>query len=223
MKRSVLSLLLALCFAQPAKASCVFESANSEYLFTNTAPLTALPFSIVGWFKSNNETADQVIGFLGDKDVLNMYHALFANGAAGGDGIVARSRDAGANDGSSDGNYAAATWTHAAGVWTSTTDRKSYLIGGTPATNATSINPTGIDRFAIGAFATSSAPPTLGFITSRSRMATSLISRPVDPKAIAGSALVSFYRCFDNANDRQGSNNLSSRARSVLIPATIQP
>jgi len=76
---------------------------------------------------------------------------MMAAGATAGDPVRAGA-SAGASYAfaSSSTGYSANTWTHACGVFTTTTSRTAYINGGSAASNTTSRSPTGVDTVIVG-------------------------------------------------------------------------
>lgn len=51
----------------------LFDDASSQYLETDSTVLAAHPFTLACWAKSDDLAVDQVLIFLGDKDVTSHY------------------------------------------------------------------------------------------------------------------------------------------------------
>lgn len=132
--------------------SRLFDSASSESLYNNSAPVTGYPFTLSAWIYPANITTFEVILFIGDKDVDTDLWLLVAEGSTSPDPITFRSRAGGSNaDASTTTGYSVNTWHHACAVATSATDRAAFIDGGSKGTNTTSNSPSGADRVAIGA------------------------------------------------------------------------
>ncbi len=123
------------------------DDATPDYFQTDTAVLTAAPFSVGAWFNTNDSGVNQAIAFLGDKDETeHAWKLLFRLGSlqwfiqAGGSAAVATATlDPSIN-----------VWHHALAVEASTTSRAVYLDGGNKGTNASTRDVQGADRTAVG-------------------------------------------------------------------------
>lgn len=126
-------------------------SPADTWFSTASVPITAAPFSMACWFITN-QSLDRVLMSLGNS-ADDSHHEIFAN--QGGPNLIAcNSKVAGSAAISTSGTYSDGVWTHAGGVWASTTSRTAYFNGVAGTTNTTSKSPT-IDRFRIGARASS--------------------------------------------------------------------
>jgi hypothetical protein len=120
-----------------------YKKTNSnDYLYSTTRPVTAYPFTISIWFKTPGVTNNQVLGAI-DIPIASGYKilgTLEASGGVGSDPLRAYTYN-----GSSFGiavtssGFSANTWTHACGVFTSTTSRDAYIDGGSKGSDTTSI------------------------------------------------------------------------------------
>lgn len=130
-----------------------FDGSGSANL-NAAAPLAALPFTMMAWFKVDNVTSGHSLVCLGnatDSEIMR----LGASGDVGGDPVVFRAASTGgtnANVNTSTG-FTAGAWHHACAVATPTnTVRHVYLDGGGKASTSSNIrNITGATRIAIGA------------------------------------------------------------------------
>jgi hypothetical protein len=119
-----------------------FNRTGGQYLNCSSAPATAAPLTIACWFNFENITENGALVVLNNSNGLDSFN-LQALGAVTGDPI-----QAGATVNLSTGfarttaGYAANTWNHAAGVFTSATSRTAYLNAGNAATNTISRTPT---------------------------------------------------------------------------------
>ena len=128
-----------------------FVASNSKFLETNTAAVTAIPFSILAWFNPDANNQYNTISMLADKDVTNQYFRLSLRGGDGPPGpVTATIRQSGASWASSAADYSASTWQHGAAVFNSSTVRAAYLDGENKGTNTTNSSPTGMDRTSVG-------------------------------------------------------------------------
>lgn len=130
-----------------------FDGSGSANL-NAPAPLAALPFTMMAWFKVDNATSGHALVCLGnasDSEIMR----LSASGDVGGDPVMFRA----ANSGGSNANvttstgFTANTWRHACAVATSSdTVRHVYLDGAGKASTSSNIRDiTSATRIAIGA------------------------------------------------------------------------
>lgn len=126
-----------------------FELDSSQYIEVDSAVVTAYPFSMVCWFNSENDAANQFMVTIVDKSQQDVYHDLRCNGAASNQ-VQATSREVAEGVATTSTGYTVGTWHHAAGVFTNATLRAAFIDGGSKGTNATNITPTGLDRTSIG-------------------------------------------------------------------------
>lgn len=111
----------------------LFDDGSSDYLQVEQPAVTAYPFAMVCWFRSNDADAGQALIWIGDKDHAETFTALQARGDQAGDKIWAYSHRYGEADDEwavSASGYTVDTWHHAAGIWLSTTERHAYIDGG---------------------------------------------------------------------------------------------
>lgn len=131
--------------------SRLFDDALNQYLCRNSAVVSGYPFTMACCFNSNDDASIQALLFVGDKDSDVQYHAMLANGAAGGDPICANSRDAGGDcNAVTTTGYSPNMWHHACALFIAPNDRRAYIDGGSEGFNDTSRTPVGIDRVAVG-------------------------------------------------------------------------
>ena len=127
----------------------VFTTASSHYLENSTsAPVTAVPLTMACWFKTTTIAAGtHALVWIGDKDVSDQWFRL-RRGTANMDACA---RDSGTERISNGpGGLTTNTWYHAAGTYTSTTERLAYINGVAGITNTTACTPAGADRISIG-------------------------------------------------------------------------
>ncbi len=111
----------------------LFDDGASECLQIESAVVSAYPLGMACWFNSNDDTTNQMLIWVGDKDVDTHYTGISARGAVGGDPVRAISRDyGGANNQVADtsSGFASGTWHHAAGMFLSVSERHVYIDGG---------------------------------------------------------------------------------------------
>ncbi len=98
---------------------------NGQYLITNSAPVSAYPFTMGGWFNpaATNKTYDLI--FL--KNSGSNYAGIYLNPSGSSPVIGATINDA--QTALSSSTFTANNWHHAAGVFTSSTSRQAFLNG----------------------------------------------------------------------------------------------
>lgn len=129
--------------------SLSFDSGSSEYLIHSSAPVTAPPLTVACRFYHDS---DAVAHFnlidIASAAAANR-HRLYIQFA---DDIRAESRLGGsAAEAITTADRTINTWQHACGVWADVDSRAAYLEGGNKGTNATDVQPTGLDTTGIGA------------------------------------------------------------------------
>lgn len=128
----------------------LFDDAGPEY-YTADSPISAIPATLACWFRSDTSTpTNQTLLSIGDPTISTAVHALRIRDPAEQD-IIALSWD-GTTQGFSGGgtSWATDTWTHAAGVFASTTSRTAYINGSASTTNTTSVTPASVTKFTLG-------------------------------------------------------------------------
>jgi hypothetical protein len=128
---------------------------TNQYLQVGSAVVTAAPLTMACWFNSDSIIVSQVLVSITNSGTAGgiTRFALLAAGAVTGDPVRAIASDISNNNGIAEttSGYSANTWHHAAGVFTSNSNRSVYLDGGNSATDTTSITPTLLNRTNIGA------------------------------------------------------------------------
>lgn len=127
------------------------QTISSGYIYNQgTIPVTATPLTIACWFNAPNITGAFYLASVGDFDTDN-YFRIEAAGNVASDPVRAAAAAGGSLAAAATSvGYSANTWSHACGVFTSSTSRTAYLNGGNAVTNATNRAPSGIDYVAIG-------------------------------------------------------------------------
>ena len=139
----------------------LFDDANSQYVSINSAAITAYPFTMACWFSSDDETLNQKLLYIGDKDATNVYAILGVDGSLAGDFLHLYVRTASSNQGAITTNGYTVNKTHfAVGVARSATDKTAILDANfaKKGTNTTTVDVGAWDRTAIGYCARSSSP-----------------------------------------------------------------
>jgi len=132
----------------------LFDDASSQYLVPNptVAVVSAYPFSMGCWFRSNDATVNQhlltVFQLLADNQ---NFWSLAARGAVAGDPVRFACTAAGSNNvADTTTGFTAGVWHHALAVGTSATSRTVYIDGGSSATATTNLTPGSLTQTAIG-------------------------------------------------------------------------
>lgn len=129
----------------------LFADASSQFLGNDTAPVTAAPFTMAIWGRSDDATVDQDAIWIGDKDVADNFWTLRFQGAVAGDPLrFTVNSAAGGTSADTTTGYTANTWHHACAVEASATSHTIYIDGGSSAASTTSRSPAGADRINIG-------------------------------------------------------------------------
>ena len=95
---------------------------------------TSLPFSAAFWFYNNTASGEDTGWVVGPAGGNGQKHALYTFNAS----VRALTRDTGNGIAVASGSFSTNTWTHAAGRWISSTDRRAYRDGGNEGTNSAS-------------------------------------------------------------------------------------
>ena len=149
MRKLLVSLILLV--ALPLGAARDFNDATPDFLQTDTAVVTSYPFTVAGWFNSNDNTVNQVIWGMVDKDVGSVRELLYYGGDVVGDPIRAQTDSGGTAIASTSTSPSLNVWNHACGVWAGNQDRRVYLNGAGKGTNVADSKSIGaVDRTAIG-------------------------------------------------------------------------
>lgn len=127
-------------------------TANGQYFESTSMPVTVPPFTMSCWFMPPAITASYVLmGLVTDGSDDNR-HTLGANGAVAGDPIEARSRIVTSSSvAQSTVGFVADIWQHAGGIWRAINDRSAYYMGTNRGNQGTTREPTGMNRYRIGA------------------------------------------------------------------------
>jgi hypothetical protein len=120
---------------------------TNQYFSTLTGDLFAdVPITMACWFITSNVTNNQGLLNICDNATGNQGIRLNAQGAVAGDPIRILSVGTATAAVDTTTGFSANTWTHACGVFSSTTSRTVYINGGSSATNTTSSSGTGENR-----------------------------------------------------------------------------
>jgi len=212
----------------------LFDDALSEYLYINSGILTAAPISMSCWFRTDADVTVCPM-FLGDKDVNSEYFLILAYDVAGGNIVRCVSRNsAGGTIGYADSTttITQGTWHHLLAVFAATNDRRVYLDGGGKGTDATTVVPAGVDRFAVGTQAQSSMSYYMsGDIAEAALWNTALtdddatvLAEGVSPLAVKHQNLAGYWPLIRGLIDRTYGYTLTASGTSVSShPRIIVP
>ncbi len=211
----------------------LFDDGSSEYLEIDQAVVTAVPFSFVAWFNSNDAAAYQSLVMVCDKSRTNHSHALELRGGDGGDPVRASSYDGGYDFADTSSGYSINTWHHAAGVWAATNDRAVYIDGGSKGTDSDNAAPSGIDRTSIGRFGDDSPGTYMsGRIAEAAIWNVALtdaevlsLAKGFSPLFVHPQNLVAYWPLIRDLNDRVGGYTMvaSGTTVSAHVPKIINP
>jgi hypothetical protein len=154
------ALFVALTFGlqNTAQGAGKFVAASSQYLSVSS-PVSDVPITMACWFNIPNVTTSNAlmcVNNLSDQSKC----VLYARGDVAGDPVRVQTADSTglAFQADTTTGFSASTWSHACGVFTSTTSRTAYLNGGSSATNTTSRTVTTLTQLNIGAQAIATFP-----------------------------------------------------------------
>lgn len=178
------------------------------------------PVTVVGWYKSDSDTAVQAVASIADKDSDVHYRVLGLLGSVGGDPIAANERDASNNEwAASTVGYTANTWEHGLAEFGSATSRKVLIDGGNGDEETTSITPAGLDKTAIGVICRSTlawffsgklAEVAIWDMVLSSQQKTDLANGAAASSIESGN-LLAYWPLYDDADDESGnSKNLTA-------------
>ena len=119
---------------------------TNQFLSSPSAPAADVPVTMACFFNSDSITVNQILMAIWDGGSTNRF-LLEASGAIAGDPVRARTGNANASSATA---YSANTWHHAAGVFTSSTNRRAFIdgVGGTANTGTQAV--TGLNDLRIG-------------------------------------------------------------------------
>lgn len=125
---------------------------SSQYLTTTTTPVAVAPLTMACWFNSTSSTTSQNLIQVCSAAGNDSFRLLIA-GAVAAKPVRVATTDSVPTQITADttAGYTTNTWTHACGVFASTTSRTAYINGGNSGANTTSVNPQNVDRIRSGA------------------------------------------------------------------------
>lgn len=131
--------------------SRLYDDASSHTSTVNSTPVTAAPFTMAGWGRTDDNTTQGTWCSVCDKDVSNNMFDARINGSSSGRN-EARIEDSGGSSSSAGTTTNASNnvWYHLAAVYESSTSRHAYIGGGSKGSGTASRSPTGSDRVAVG-------------------------------------------------------------------------
>lgn len=206
-----------------------FTRASDHKISLGSSPLSAYPCTMAAWGRTSNATFYQTLVVIEDSTDSHYAYLVFRN-SAGAQTAVLDFQAGGANRRSeTTTTYSADTWHHLCAVMASATDRRVYLDAGGVGSNVTStVFPT-VDRGHMGSDETSAGGAALqgdlGDVAMWNvELTTSEIAalaKGMDPRLIRPSALVFYFRGWDNEPyiDRSKSNVALTNSGSVAAGA----
>ena len=134
--------------------SRLFDDASSEYLSIASPAITAYPFAMACWFRSDSNALFQSLIWCGDKDKTDYWSGLCIRGDVAGDPVQAFVNKYGASEGryaTTTSGYSVNTWHHAAGIWLTKNERHAYIDGGSKGSSTGNVGAmSGHDNTTIG-------------------------------------------------------------------------
>lgn len=131
--------------------SMLFDDAANEYLEVDHPVITGTPYTLSGWFRTDDGVSPQYVINISDKDVANQQTSLLINynpslsvsalTYTAGSGLVRAISTA---------SLVVGRWQLITGVFESPTARACLLDGANKGTNANNATPLGLDRTSIG-------------------------------------------------------------------------
>ena len=132
-----------------------FTVASSQYLGTETEPVTGVPVTVSLWFNADTNGSEWTL-LLIENNVTSQYFYLGAQASGAGSNIVFLTADgSGSAFAETSTGYSTGVWNHACGVSGAANSRAAYLNGGGKGTNTTSRTPSGLTRMRVGGFGSS--------------------------------------------------------------------
>lgn len=129
----------------------LFDDGDSEYLEVDSAPVLTETLSMACWFNSDDTGANQGLVYIGDSGSTTHRFQLMIRGGTGGDPVIARARDPGADgEAATSSGYSANTWHSALATFTNDTSRAAYIDGANKGTDSTDVAVVGPDRISVG-------------------------------------------------------------------------
>ena len=218
----------------------LFDDASFQYLEVDAAIITSFPFSMSGWFYSDDIDNYQAICSFTDKDLVADRYLLIASGADTGDPVVGYIQDANSSlisdSAATTTGYSANTWHQAGWVGASTTDNRAFIDGGSKGTSAFAREAIpAIDRASIGRSGDST--PSLymsgrvaevGFwnvALSDNEMAS--LGAGISPSRVRTGNLVGYWPCYGAASPEVdfsgGGNNMTVTGATQANHAPVAP
>lgn len=141
-------LIAFILLALPAMAGRDFVSASSQFCVAS-APASTYPITIAAWVKPSTTNANAAIAGLFSTDNRRLLLYIGADALLKADAIAnadVTPASAAATTGIPNG-----TWSHAIGIWDSSSSRRVYLSNGSSATNTTALTTSGLTTLGLGA------------------------------------------------------------------------
>jgi hypothetical protein len=212
----------------------LFDDGSSQYLYVNSTPITAAPFTMACWFNTDDDTIAQALMYIGDKDTDGDDRwQLAAHGIAGA--VRFQAADGGDANADTTSDFSANTWHHACGIELASNSRKVLLDGANLGTDSTEKTPDNADRIAVGAIAD---PTPAGYASGRiaeaamwnvalSEAEGATLAQGFSPLFVQPQNLVAYYPLIrDDDNDWIGGYDLTATNTPTVAthpPKVIYP
>lgn len=129
----------------------LYDDFALDRLEVDASPITAAPFTISAWFRTDDVAIFETVVSLADKDVSNRYWTIELEGPDPDSRVAFVFRDAGGEQKVlTTTDYLVNTWHHAFAVEVSSTNHRILLDGAGLGISVVDTTPTGIDRISIG-------------------------------------------------------------------------
>lgn len=130
----------------------LFDDASSQYLYVSSVPVTGMPLTLACWFYSDDTSVLASLVCLSTVGAAGNQYYITMSGTTPAQKVGATIQASGAPATSfSIDSYSANTWTHACGVFTSSTSRLAYINGSAGTENTNSVSPSSPTGTQIGA------------------------------------------------------------------------
>lgn len=209
--------------------SAIF-SADAQYLYTDTLPVTAYPFTFFLWFKwDSSDTERRHLMSIADKDAYDDFVLISAELDIGE--TVAWASNTG-NTWRAVKRYeygSSGVWYPVVAVYASASSRTIYTTGGNSSTSVSVNFPPNADRLFVGAMYNSYQAEIRGRLAHAAVWDVALSQASAEglvggdnPLAVEASDLIAYWPLKDDANDDKGTNNLTNYG-SVTFSGSDNP
>lgn len=195
-----------------------FNGVNSNRLSTNSVSISNYPITMACWARCTTTTTAYALMALWNSTTNFIRLSTNTSGQ-----ILFQVNDTtGLVAATSSTSFAANTWFHACGTFTTNTSRAVYLNGGSSGTSVQNRNPTGLNNFFIGSSNTNN--PLSGAVAwatvwkaALAQSQIQMLAKGVYPLLVQPQDIVAFYPLFGN-----GSNEPDLiRSRNLSVTGTV--